>query len=166
MIIHFQKQQWEQIGHVLGWLIAEDKESTFPNRRDDLVCPECGGKMNFVPKSKYGPFYACEHYPECKVSHGAKKDGSPAGTIGDLETIALRKAAHKKFDALWKNDPNPTAARTYWYKWLARKLAIPLHECHMAKFNKETLRQVIGLMEWVNNKRKEEEGGTTQPSLF
>ncbi len=165
MIFHINKKQWLQIGRTSGWVLAKTTAPSFPNRQEDLMCPECGGKMLFVPNGKYGPYYACEHYPECRVTHGARKDGSPAGTIGDLETIALRKAAHKKFDALWRNEPNPVEARTYWYKWLARKLSIPLHECHMAKFDKSTLRQVIGLMEYINNK-KNEEADDSQPSLF
>ena len=30
--------------------------------------------------SKYGLFYGCSTYPNCKASHGAHKDGKPLGT--------------------------------------------------------------------------------------
>lgn len=149
----------------MRWI--RDASEKTPNVRTDLVCPECGSKITFVEKGRYGSYYACERYPDCRVTHKAKPDGSPAGVIGDLETIALRKAAHKKFDQLWMFKENPKEARTKCYEWLARKLSVPLEQCHISMFNKETLRQVIGLSEWALKQfERIRQQQRTQPELF
>ena len=130
----------------------------------DLDCPECGGKLRLKKHHQYGDYYECES--GCGVRHGAKANGEPQGIPGDLETIALRKAAHTKFDSLWREDPEPDGARTRWYHWLSRKLGVHKNECHMALFDKETLRRVIGLCEFqLNNRRKAEENKGQQPEL-
>jgi ssDNA-binding Zn-finger/Zn-ribbon topoisomerase 1 len=129
----------------------------------DLDCPECGGKLR-LRDSQYGLYYRCEN--DCGVTHGAFKDGRPRGVPGDLETIALRKAAHNKFDELWKNEPDPKEARNKAYRWLASKMACPPHQCHMALFNKEQLRQVISICNYAFQQKKQREEDKSQMELF
>ena len=129
----------------------------------DLNCPECGGKLR-LRSGDWGPYYSCEN--RCGVTHGAFKSGKPRGVPGDLETIALRKAAHEKFDQLWKMHSHIPNARTKAYEWLARKMNCPISECHMAKFNKEQLRRVIGISNWaLEQYKKREEEKKTQLEL-
>lgn len=33
---------------------------------DDILCPECGAGMVARPDGKFGPFYSCSGYPQCK----------------------------------------------------------------------------------------------------
>jgi endogenous inhibitor of DNA gyrase (YacG/DUF329 family) len=118
----------------------------------EMNCPECGAKLEFVPNGQYGPYYKCEK--NCGVTHGAWENGDPKGVPGDLETINLRKAAHKKFDQLWKNEPNPKEARNKAYEWLSRKMGCPKHQCHISMFNKTQLQQVIGICEHILKKKQ------------
>ena len=140
--------------------IAEDEFTV-----QDIDCPECGGKLLFTPKGAYGPYYKCEN--NCGVTHGAWPDGRSKGVPGDLETISLRKAAHNKFDQLWKNEPDPKEARAKAYAWLAKKMVCHKNQCHMAQFDKTQLRQVISICEYaLNQKRKRDEQKDQQPELF
>ena len=134
-------------------------------KEHDLTCPECGSKLK-LRKSDYGLYYRCENYPKCKVTHGAFKDGKPRGIPGDLETIALRKAAHNKINELIKNEPNPKEAQQKYYNWLANKLNVPKNLCHMSLFDKETLRRVIGICNYlIEQKKKRQEELKFQPEL-
>ena len=118
---------------------------------DDMQCPECGSGMEFIEKGTYGPFYNC---PNCPVTHSAFKSGKPRGIPGNLETIALRKAAHKKMDALAElyvelYDKDIKEGTKMVYQWVARKMGCPKDKCHMSLFDKKQLQQVIGLCEYA-----------------
>ena len=129
----------------------------------DLDCPECGGKLR-LKESKYGLYYKCEN--NCGVTHGAFKDGRPRGVPGNLEIINLRKAAHSKFDELWKDEDNPQEARTKAYRWLARKMGCQPFKCHMALFNKQQLQQVISICNYALEQKKKREQEINQLELF
>lgn len=40
---------------------------------DDVKCEACGGRM-VIKKGRFGSFYACENYPECKTTKAITKD--------------------------------------------------------------------------------------------
>ncbi len=40
---------------------------------EDMKCEKCGGRM-VVKKGRFGSFYACENYPECKTTKAITKD--------------------------------------------------------------------------------------------
>ena len=42
-------------------------------KKADFKCPECGGDI-FIRNGKYGDFYACSNYPECKFTKPITKD--------------------------------------------------------------------------------------------
>lgn len=50
----------------------------------------------------------------------------------DKFTRHAKKSAHEEFDKLWKNK---YMSRSDAYKWLAKKLNIPLYKCHISKLN-------------------------------
>jgi ssDNA-binding Zn-finger/Zn-ribbon topoisomerase 1 len=134
-------------------------------KEHDLDCPECGSKLK-LHKWNDRFYYRCQNYPDCKVTHGAFKDGKPQGVPGDLETIALRKAAHNKIKEMIENESNPKEAQQKYYNWLARKLNVPRNLCHMALFDKETLRRVIGMCNYlIEQKKKRKEEIKYQPEL-
>jgi len=138
---------------------------TSQEKERDLTCPECGSKLK-LQQGDYGLYYRCENYPKCKVTHGAFKDGKPIGVPGDLETIALRKAAHNKINELLKNETDPKEAQQRYYNWLAGKLNVPKNMCHMALFDKKTLRRVVGICNYlIERKKKRQEELKFQPEL-
>lgn len=129
------------------------KKAQIDNPSGHLNCPECGSKLQ-LSRGEKGSYYRCENYPDCRVTHRSLKDGRPLGVPGDLETIALRKAAHEKFRKLWINESDTKEAKQQAFNWLARKMGCHRNQCLMALFNKEQLRRVIGLCEFELNKRK------------
>ncbi len=51
----------------------EEKAEKVKYAPDDMKCPACGGKM-VIKKGRFGSFYACEKYPECKTTKAITKD--------------------------------------------------------------------------------------------
>lgn len=43
-----------------------------------LPCSECSGSMT-LRNSRYGFFYGCSRFPDCRATHGAHPDGQPLG---------------------------------------------------------------------------------------
>jgi ssDNA-binding Zn-finger/Zn-ribbon topoisomerase 1 len=107
----------------------------------DLICPEanCGAPME-LRKSRFGFFYGCTRYPDCRGTHGAKSDGSPLGIPADKETRQARIAAHHAFDRLW-NEHGWTRGQAY--AWLADFMALPPGDAHIACFNKAQCLRLI-----------------------
>lgn len=52
--------------------------------------------------SRYGLFWGCSRFPECRSTHGAHPDGRPLGKPATAEVKQARIAAHAAFDRLWK----------------------------------------------------------------
>lgn len=65
-----------------------------------MICPECGKPM-ILKDSRYGKFWGCMGYPECRATHGAHPDGSPMGVPGNKEVKALRIEVHRICDEIW-----------------------------------------------------------------
>lgn len=139
--------------------------TTLPGCRTDLTCPDCGSTMQLRP-SRYGHFYGCTGYPECRGTHGAHPDGSPLGTPADRETKHARIEAHGAFDRLWKWAPDyyeidendkegreravkriQRAARNRAYAWLAHEMGIDRDACHIGSFDRATYARVQALCE-------------------
>lgn len=96
-----------------------------------LTCPECGSPMK-LRSSRYGPFYGCTAYPDCKATHGAHPDGKPLGTPADKPTKAKRIEAHDAFDKLWKENG---MTRGDAYRWMQRVLNLSAREAHIGSFD-------------------------------
>jgi ssDNA-binding Zn-finger/Zn-ribbon topoisomerase 1 len=95
--------------------------------------------------SRYGKFYGCTRYPECKGTHGAHPDGRPLGTPADRETKDARIEAHQAFDTLWKR-PHGKMQRQEAYLWLQKRMGLSADECHIGRFTKEQCEQVIDII--------------------
>lgn len=128
----------------------------------NIRCPECSGLMR-LRNSRFGPFYGCENFPDCRATHGAHPDGRPLGTPANSETKRARIAAHAAFDGLWAGaadmyplrEPRGSSerekaerrirrvARHRAYVWLSERLGIPFDDCHIGAFDLGMCRRAI-----------------------
>lgn len=113
-----------------------------PKARTDLVCGDCGAPMALCP-SKYGVFYGCTRYPECRGTHGARPDGRPLGIPANKETREARIQAHYVFDQIWKNN---YMRRREAYKWLRLNMKVSHSEAHISRFDQEQCENLIKLV--------------------
>lgn len=132
--------------------------SIHPGERTDLRCPEpnCGALMRLRP-SKYGLFYGCTTFPDCRSTHGAHPDGSPLGIPATGDTKKARIAAHAVFDRLWDRPhfrkKERKRARNDAYRWLAAQIGV--REIHIGELNVEECAKVIEVCEAAENERKQ-----------
>jgi len=115
--------------HFNGKLVPEEK----------LDCPECTAPMQRRP-SKFGLFYGCTRFPECRGTHGCHPDGKPLGTPANKETKLARIAAH---DALGRYAKSKKWNRNKEYAFLRQVMNLPGKECHIGLFSKETCEILI-----------------------
>lgn len=112
-----------------------------------LDCSECTGVM-FLTSGLYGPYYSCENFPNCKVTHGAHPNGDPLGVPADKETRAARVHAHAAFDKLWNNAESMyqnippesykrvrRVARNRAYQWLQEVMGLSEKEAHIGSMD-------------------------------
>ena len=144
--------------------------------RTDLVCPDCGASM-VIKRSRYGWFYGCVGYPQCKGTHGAHPDGAPLGRPAGRRVKDARIKAHNAFDQLWQQadllecyDPKDDkarqrirrAARNRAYKWLSEQMNV--EQVHIGAMGEEDCYHVQVLSMTINaagirawHKRKQQE---------
>lgn len=94
--------------------------------------------------SKYGKFWGCSQFPNCRGTHGAHPDGRPLGVPADAVTKAARIQAHAAFDGLWKSGH---MRRRDAYTWLSRQLGIPTSACHIGTFDRQRCLDVVRVCE-------------------
>jgi len=99
----------------------------------NLACPECGAPM-ILRQGPHSMFYGCSRFPQCRAAHGAHQDGTPLGIPATEETKRYRMAAHKVFDALWRQGP---LSRNQAYTWMAQVMGMTPEEAHIGRFTKE-----------------------------
>lgn len=99
--------------------------------RKYMRCPECQGPMKLRP-GKFGQFYACLRYPDCKGAHGAHPNGEPKGFPGNAATRAARILAHAAFDRLWQGGG---MSRDAAYRWMQVALGMTKKQAHIGKFS-------------------------------
>lgn len=114
-------------------------------KQHDVQCPECEAPM-VLRASKYGVFYGCSRYPDCKGSHGAHPDGKPMGTPATASVRAARIKAHDAFDRLWK-PMQSRMTRTDAYLWMQSALGLSSKEAHIAFFNQAQCEVLIAKIE-------------------
>lgn len=72
----------------------------------------------------------------------------PLGTLADKPTRDARKSCKLPFERIWKSG---AMTRTEAYQWLARKMGIPVHECHFGWFTAEQCRAAMHhCNDWLN----------------
>lgn len=104
-------------------------------------CAECGAPM-ILRDSKYGLFYGCTAYPDCRGTHGAHPDGLPLGRPGNAETKRLRHQAHLLFDPFWTG-PKAVMSRGAAYRWLQNLFGLTEAEAHIGNFTADQCRTLI-----------------------
>ena len=114
-----------------------------PGERRDLKCPDCDALLQ-LRGSKYGLFYGCATYPQCRGTHGAHPDGRPLGTPANKETRGARKDAHDMFDRLWKGE-NPLMSRSSAYNWLRKGLKVPANT-HISNLTQVQCQRLVALI--------------------
>ena len=111
---------------------------------ETVYCGECGAPM-VLRESRYGPFYGCSRFPECRGSHGAHRDtGKPLGTPADRETKKARIEAHRAFDALWRSRK---MTRTQAYQWMREAMGLDKDGAHIGLFTKEQCVRLVALIQ-------------------
>lgn len=95
-------------------------------------------------ESRYGKFWGCSRYPDCRGTHGAHQaDGRPLGIPADKETKKARIEAHAAFDLLWKGRE---MSRTDAYRWLGEAMGLAPEERHIGQFTKEQCARLVALL--------------------
>lgn len=89
---------------------------------------------------RYGHYYACERWPECKGCHGAHPNGEPKGFPGNAATRAARIEAHAAFDELWKHGE---MTRREAYLWMRAALGMTKRQAHIGKMTEDQCRQLV-----------------------
>ncbi len=112
-------------------------------------CPVCGNRPQLVTGKTLFPRSAQLHAQKFwRCPAGCSHVGCHVGTdipLGTLATAAMRRArreAHLAFDAVWKMSG---MRRPEAYAELARRLGIPVEQCHVAEFDEVRCAQVIAI---------------------
>lgn len=88
-------KQWQRCAKGKGFGTRRDREGGVSERAGEAAavsgvptdqphCPSCGGGMRFKAEGKYGPWWSCKNYPNCKgtVDHEkwltGRRDAPPA----------------------------------------------------------------------------------------
>lgn len=112
----------------------------------NVICQYCGNETKLVGGDVIYPhrsdlsnskFYLCEQCNAYVGTHKRPNDDyyEPLGTLANEETRKARKEAHAVFDMLWRKD---FMKRSEAYKWLAKKLNIPIEKCHIGSSDVNT----------------------------
>lgn len=123
---------------------------------DPPICPYCGAAGKLVQGDTVYPhrqdlreknfwlcrpcdaFVAC-HLPNFRY---ARKGDEPLGTMADRPLRQSRMLAHNAFDPIWVTKEMKRKAA---YRWLAGKLGINPHDCHIGQFDEQQCKKVVFL---------------------
>ena len=121
-----------------------------------LNCPYCGKPAMLVdgraiypsrPDLAYLKFWQCKpcdayvgcHKKGAPIGRGVRSDGTvPLGRMADMYLRGWKSNVHQVFDPLWKD--GYMRDRNTAYAWLAKKMGIPVAECHIGMFTIERCR--------------------------
>lgn len=115
---------------------------------DTVKCGDCQAPM-VLRDSKFGKFWGCTRFPECRGTHGAHPDGRPLGTPASKAVKLLRIEAHDLFDLSWKSG---RMSRNKAYKWLRKAMGMTEAEAHIGLFGEAECRKLIGLLKEMEGK--------------
>lgn len=114
-----------------------------------VCCPYCGRQAEFVDSKvvygkSYGMIYLCRN---CMAYVGVHKGtDKPLGRLANAELRYWKKAAHAAFDPLWQYGFFK-GRRKAAYRWLAKKMDLPLEETHIGMFDVSQCKRVIKILE-------------------
>jgi len=114
-----------------------------------VTCPYCKKKAELVTGRYlythradlwHKKFYICH---TCDAYVGCHRDTEkPLGKLANKELREIRMETHKAFDPIWQVIGYGFTRKTA-YETLAAELNIHRHECHIAKFDKDTCLKAI-----------------------
>lgn len=119
-----------------------------PKSRRAVVCPYCGKDAELLTGEQvYGSslyrdklLWVCK---PCDARVGCHAGGdTPLGTLANEELRRARMLAHAAFDPLWRGNAAAMRRREA-YEWLAGELDVPVNDCHIGNFDKETCARVV-----------------------
>lgn len=111
------------------------------------ICPYCDTSSTLVGGDEIYPhrpdlahkwFYrcvGCDAYVGCHP--GSKR---PLGRLANAQLRRAKNHAHAAFDPMWKNGP---MKRSHAYQWLAKRLEIPVKDCHIGMMDEEMCQKVV-----------------------
>lgn len=128
------------------------------------TCPECGNPTELVKGDKIYPncapvhkkyFWACLPCQTWVGCHPDSKD--PLGIPAGASLRKLRSQVHRGFDPLWRD--KHFKSRNAAYKWLAKRLKLNWHQCHVGMFNEQQCEASLTLLQdkWEEIKLAEHE---------
>jgi len=111
-----------------------------------VTCQYCGKPAELVDSARiYGASYGnmwlchpCGAYVGC-----VGKSNKPLGTLANAELRTARKAAHRAFDRIWRDEKILTRVKAY--EWLSEKMGKPKKETHIAMFDVAECEKVIDI---------------------
>lgn len=119
------------------------------------TCPYCRCSVKLVDSAEiyngrsYGMAYVCSQFPICDSYVGCHPNTKiPLGRLADKELRLAKTAAHKAFDAVWKENAiqrklSPKEARIRGYAWLADSLKMLRKDCHIGMMDVKTCKRVV-----------------------
>lgn len=120
--------------------------------RISKICRYCGGVIRLVPANTvYGDsakrlgmknekLYQCQN---CNARVGCHKGTNrPLGNVANEVLRLKRVETHQVFDAYWREHG---VSRAQAYKWLAKKMKLPVARAHIGGFEMDQCQQVIEL---------------------
>ena len=119
------------------------------------ICNICGGKVIYTSNSKIygreygsGKMYFCT---ECDAYVGTHipRPKEAFGILANEEMRQMKMKCHELFDTLWESEPSSRKkhiARQKAYKDLAKKLNIPVEECHFGYFDMDMLNKAYEIL--------------------
>lgn len=113
-----------------------------------ILCDYCGTIAILVGGARIYPhrkdlykkkFWLCE---TCGAYVSTRNNYTPLGRLANSELRMERRRAHKAFDPLWQNG---TQSRSEAYRWLSKKMEIPIDQCHIGLFDLDMCKKVISI---------------------
>lgn len=113
-----------------------------------VKCDYCGADVIYTSNAEvYGKEYGngrCYKCTVCDAYVGVHTGTNiPLGRLADRELRKLKKECHALFDQVWKGG---CINRSKAYAQLAKRLEIPVSDCHFGWFDKETLCKAKAIM--------------------
>lgn len=125
-----------------------------------MKCPYCGAlatKATGADLYPHRPELAGKRFMRCVPCDAMvgchDTSGKPLGTLANAPLRRARQQAHAAFDPIWRRRQLP---RQKAYEWLARKLGLRRHECHIGLFDESQCARVVETCrQWDFNRTKE-----------
>lgn len=117
-------------------------------KKYNIFCPYCGRKAELVDSKiiygkSYGKIYLCRN---CMAYVGTHKGtNKPLGRLANAELREWKKAAHAAFDPIWKYGQFK-GDRNAAYRWLSKKMGLPVERTHIGMFDVPECKAVIAIM--------------------